>query len=478
MNTPNKTPGIALPALVALVISSAIGAGIFDLPTTFAKVATPGPVMVAWLITGLGILMLALSLKHLVLDKPELTGVADYARAGFGDFAGFLSGWGYWLSAWLGNVAFASIMMSAFGYFFPSLKSGNSISVIVFASIISWGLTLLVTRGVEAAAVINTVVTICKLIPLFAFAIVALVSFKAGIFTAHFWVNFSTNIHNQAIFTPATTAGIIAQIKGCILSMMWVFVGIEGAAMMAGRAQKKSDAGRATIIGLLSLLTLYVVISLLPYGYLTQNQLLKLHHPALVYLFKTLVGDLGGAFISIGLIISIMGSWLSWTMLPVEATSLMAKQKLLPQWFGKLNQANAPANSLWLTQILVQIFLISLIFTTEAYNFAYSLCTAAIVVCYVLVGAYELKLGLQQRRLRIIIPGLITCLFEITAIMLAGWQLLWLCTIAYLLGFILYIRAKKEHHQTIKHYEWFGMGLISIIAVFAIIALFTGSITI
>lgn len=137
MNTPNKTPGIALPALVALVISSAIGAGIFDLPTTFAKVATPGPVMVAWLITGLGILMLALSLKHLVLDKPELTGVADYARAGFGDFAGFLSGWGYWLSAWLGNVAFASIMMSAFGYFFPSLKSGNSISVIVFASIIS-----------------------------------------------------------------------------------------------------------------------------------------------------------------------------------------------------------------------------------------------------------------------------------------------------------------------------------------------------
>lgn len=478
METQNKAQGIALPALIALVISSAIGAGIFDLPTTFAKVATPGPVMLAWLITGVGILMLALSLKHLVLNKPELTGVSDYARAGFGDFAGFLSGWGYWLSAWLGNVAFASIMMSAFGYFVPEFKSGNSISAIIFASLISWGLTLLVTRGVEAAAIINTVVTICKLIPLFAFIIVALLSFKAGIFTEHFWVNFGTNMHNQAIFMPATPTGIMAQIKGCILSMMWVFVGIEGATMMAGRAQKKSDAGRATIIGLLSLLTLYVIISLLPYGYLTQNQLLELHHPALVYLFKDLVGDLGGAFISIGLIISIMGSWLSWTMLPVEATSLMAKQKLLPQWFGQLNKAKAPANSLWLTQILVQIFLISLIFTNEAYNFAYSLCTAAIVVCYVLVGAYELKLGLQQRQLRIIIPGFISCLFEITAITLPGLQLLWLCTIAYLLGFILYISAKKENQQIIKRYEWLAMGVISVIAILAIVGLFTGLITI
>lgn len=469
---------ITLPALIALVISSAIGAGIFDLPTTFAKVATPGPVMLAWFITGIGILMLALSLNHLVLNKPELTGVSAYAQAGFGDFAGFISGWGYWLSAWLGNVAFASIMMSAFGYFVPSLKSGNSLSAIVFASIISWGLTLLVTRGVESAAVINTIVTICKLIPLFAFIVVALLSFDAGIFTEHFWVNFQTNMHNQALFTSATTSGIIDQVKGCILSMMWVFVGVEGAAMMAGRAQKKSDAGRATMIGLLSLLMLYVVISLLPYGYLTQTQLLKLHHPALVYLFKNLVGDFGGAFISIGLIISIMGSWLSWTMLPVEATSLMAHQKLLPQWFGRLNAAKAPANSLWLTQILVQGFLISLLFTKEAYNFAYSLCTAAIVVCYVLVGAYELKLGYQQRQFHIIMPGFITCLFEITAIAMAGLQLLWLCTIAYLLGFALYIKAKHENHQTMKRYEWVSMGVVSGIAISAIGALISGLISI
>lgn len=470
--------GIALPALVALVISSAIGAGIFDLPATLAQVAAPGPAMLAWLITGFGILMLSLSIKHLVISKPELTGVSDYAQAGFGDFAGFLSGWGYWLSAWLGNVAFATIMMSAFGYFFPSLKSGNSIPAIIFASIISWCLTLLVTRGIESAAAINTVVTICKLIPLFAFAVVALLSFKAGIFTEHFWSNFATNASGKAMFSTATAGGVFEQIKGCILSMMWVFVGIEGAAMMASRAKKKSDAGRATIIGLLSLLSIYIVISLLPYGYLTQDQLLKMNHPALVYLFRDLVGNFWGAFISIGLIISIMGAWLSWTMLPVEATSLMAQRHLLPQWFGKVNKANVPSNSLWLTQILIQIFLVSLIFTDQAYNFAYSLCTASIVVCYVLVGAYELKLGLQQKKLGIILPGLFTCLFEIIAISMAGLQLLWLCTVAYLFGFIFYIRAKKENGKTVKTYEWVGMVIISIIAIAAVISLVTGTLSI
>lgn len=466
--------GIAFPALVALVVSSAIGAGIFDLPSTLAKSATPGPALVAWTITGFGILMLALSLNNLVINKPKLTGVSDYARAGFGDFFGFISGWGYWLSAWLGNVAFATMLMSSLGFFFPSLKAGNSINAVLIASIISWLLTLLVTRGIESAAAINGIVTICKLIPLFAFIVIAMMSFKAGIFTEYFWNNISINMQNTPIFSKATTSGVFEQIKGCIMAMMWVFVGLEGATMMAGRAKKKSDAGKATIIGLLALLIIYVVVSLLPYGYMTQGQLIKVNHPTILYVFKEMTGPIGGAFISIGLIISILGAWLSWTMLPVEATSLMAKQKLLPSWFGKLNKFNSPANSLWITQILIQIFLVSLIFTDQAYNFAYSLCTSAIVVCYTLVGAYQLKLGLQQKALRVILPGLFTLIFEITAISLAGLQYLWLCTIAYVLGFVLYIKARKENKLPIAKNEWFMMAIIVVIAILAVSFLIMG----
>ncbi|BDR60983.1 arginine-ornithine antiporter [Lactobacillus xylocopicola] len=473
-----KEKGIALPALIALVVSSAIGSGIFDLPSTLAKAATPGAALLAWVITGIGILALALSLNNLVLNKPELTGVSDYARAGFGDFAGFISGWGYWLSAWLGNVAFATMLMSSLGYFFPPLKSGNSIAAIIVASVISWALTILVTHGIESAAFINAIVTVTKMIPIFAFVVVAILNFKAGVFTSHFWVNLATNISGSITYSNATPAGIFDQVKGCMMVMMWVFVGIEGATTMAARAKKKSDAGRATIIGLISLLIIYVVVSILPYGYLPLSKLQTMRNPVLLYLFRDMTNSFGGAFIAIGLIISILGAWLSWTMLPVEATSQMAKQDLLPEWFGKLNKHGAPANSLWLTEVLIQLFLITLLFTNQAYNFAYSLCTSAIVVCYALVGAYQLKLGWQNKNFKTTLAGLIALVFEVMAIIFSGLQYLWLCTIAYVIGFVLYYRARKEKGHPISKLEWSLMIIICLLAIMAIIALVMGKIKI
>lgn len=93
MEVENKK-GIGLMALVAIIVSGAIGGGVFNLSNDLANGATPGGVVISWLFIGFGILMLVLSLNHLVVNKPELSGVSDYARAGFGDFAGFLSGWG------------------------------------------------------------------------------------------------------------------------------------------------------------------------------------------------------------------------------------------------------------------------------------------------------------------------------------------------------------------------------------------------
>ena len=91
MEVENKK-GIGLMALVAIIVSGAIGGGVFNLSNDLANGATPGGVVISWLFIGFGILMLVLSLNHLVVNKPELSGVSDYARAGLDDFAGFLSG--------------------------------------------------------------------------------------------------------------------------------------------------------------------------------------------------------------------------------------------------------------------------------------------------------------------------------------------------------------------------------------------------
>ena len=120
------------------------------------------------------------------MKKPELNGIFSYAEDGFRKFGAFISGWGYWLSAWLGNVAFVTMLMSTLSYFFPVFGNGQNIPSIIGASIFMWLLTFIVNRGVEEAAVINTIVTIFKLIPIFLFIVIGIIAFKVNLFSFHF----------------------------------------------------------------------------------------------------------------------------------------------------------------------------------------------------------------------------------------------------------------------------------------------------
>ncbi|WP_143811530.1 amino acid permease, partial [Oenococcus oeni] len=169
MKKRTKKSGIGLISLIAIVINSSIGAGIFGLISGIASSASPGAALIAWMICGIGILGLVLSINNLVLKKPKLNGIFVYAQEGFGPFAGFISGWGYWLSSWLSNIAFATMLMSATGFFFPVFGNGQNLPSVVAASILSWVLTVLVNRGIESASFINTFIAICKLIPIFIF---------------------------------------------------------------------------------------------------------------------------------------------------------------------------------------------------------------------------------------------------------------------------------------------------------------------
>ena len=479
-----KTKGISLFALLAIIISGAIGGGVFNLANDLARGSTPGGVVISWLFIGFGILMLVLSFNRLITIKPDLSGVSDYARAGFGDFVGFLSGWGYWISAWTGTIGFAVLMMTSADYFFPSkfANSNGSLTIlsVIIVSIISWILMLLVDRGVETAAAVNAIVMIAKLIPLVVFSITGIILFKANVFTQHFWQTFTTNFAADGsvkdfVWHAMTASGLLSQIKGSLMVMVWVFVGIEGAAMMGNRAKKKSDTAKATVIGLAVLLVIYVLLSLLPYGYMDQASLANVKAPGLVYILNEMVGGWGGSLMAVGLMISLLGAWLSWTMLPVEATQQLAEQKLLPSWFGKLNKYHAPSNSLLITQLMIQIFIIITYFVANAYNVFIYMATAVIMICYALVGAYLFKIGLKEASVKNILIGFFTFAFQALALYLSGWQYVWLAMILYTIGFLLFIGAKKESHQSISVKEWLGRLVVTVLGVLAIVVLICGA---
>lgn len=442
---PNGAPakrGIGLIGLIALVISSSIGSGVFALSTDISAAAAPGAAIIAWLLTGVGFIALATTFGKLSLARPDLNGIVAYADEGFGPFVGFVSGWGYWLSIWIGNVAFGVMLTTAIGYFYPPFAGSLTVPAVIFMSVMNWAIVALVNHGVEEASVVNAIVMCCKLIPIFAFIVTMLLLFNFNVFTADFWGTLANNIGG-----PDAPGGVGDQIINCFMVMMWVFVGMEGASVLGHRARRKADVSRATILGTSALVFIYVAASVLPYGYMTRDELLSVGSPSMVYIFQDAVGPWGGAFIAGGLVISILGAWLSYTILASEAMRTMGDMQLLPKGFSKLNRHGAPTLSLMVTGTMIQLLSIVMLFSEAAYQFAYSLCTASIVISWSLASAYMVKLaakGEVEGRGSALALSLFATVFLVVAVLLAGVDLLLLCCIAYIPGLVCYVAARRE----------------------------------
>lgn len=276
------------------------------------------------MITAIGMVMLALTFQNLIMKRPDLdAGIYSYAEAGFGKYMGFNSAWGYWLSAWLGNVGYATLLMSAVAYFLPVFGDGQNIWSIVAASFILWACHFMILRGVESASFVNAVITIAKLIPIFLFILIVLFAFKLNMFTSNFW------------FTPSGNfqfGDVMAQAKSTMLVTVWVFIGIEGAVVFSGRARKRSDVGKATVLGIITVILIYMLVTLLSFGVMSRAGLSHLTQPAMADLLESIVGKWGSAVVNLGLIISVVGAWLSWTCLPANC-HMKPQKRLIPQNF-------------------------------------------------------------------------------------------------------------------------------------------------
>jgi arginine:ornithine antiporter/lysine permease len=470
--------GVGFFGLVGLVVSSCIGSGVFALTGQLANVASPGAALVAWVICGLGFLFLALSLANLGAKRPDADGVVAYAEEGFGKFAGFISGWGYWLSAWLGNVGFATMVAQTLGSeyclgnilpgVFSDPNTGNPAIVgVIVISLLLWALTYLVIRGVESAAFLNAIVMVVKVASILLFIVFTFFSFKAGVFTADFW---GTAARNATVLAANGDGlgSVGTQVTNCILVMMWVFIGIEGASVMSKRARKKSEIGSATILGLVVLLVLYICASVLPYGVLPYKDLVAAPKPATITVFEAMAPGWGGAFISWAIIISVCGSWLSFTMLPAECTSMMADHGLLPKSWDERNKANAPQMSLLIVAVLTEIFIIIATFAADAYTFAISMCTVTIVITWAFAAAYQVKYSVENHEGLQAFFGVLALLFQVVGVMFTGWGFLLLACLGYIPGMFFYKKAREENGGSVTKAEWAVFAVIAILGIISI----------
>ncbi len=455
-------------ALTALVVGSMVGAGIFTLPSAFGRATGVYGALIAWAIAGVGMLMLAFVFQTLAQRKPDLdSGVFAYARAGFGNYIGFLAAFAFWASTCVGNVSYFILIKSTLGEFFPVFGDGNTIPAVASASLILWVFHFMILRGVKQAAGLNTIVTIAKIVPILIFVVVLLFSFKADVFAANL-------LGGQGYAAES----LFDQVRNTMLVTVFVFIGIEGASVYSRYAEKRSDVGIATLLGFVGVLCLLILVTVLPFGVVPRAELATFRNPSMAGLFESIVGRWGNIFISTGLLISVFGAFLAWTLFAAEVPFMAAKERIMPNFLNWENAQKVPSASLWMTNIVVQIFLIVTLFAQNAFTLALELASSLSLIPYLLVAAYGLKLALThetyerdgRNRNRELGISAIATLYSVLMLYAGGLEKLLLSALILAPGTILFFLARREQNK--KVFLFSELVIFSIVAIAALSALY------
>lgn len=476
--TTDNVKKIALPALVAMVVGSMIGSGIFALPSRFATATGVYGALIAWVIAGGGMLMLAFVFQSLAQRKPDIdSGIFAYAKYGFGEYWGFAAAVGFWLGTIVGNVSYWVLIKSTLGGFFPIFGDGNTLVAVLVASVMVWAFHFLILRGVTEAAGINKIVTYAKIVPLLVFVVVLLFHFDTAIFV--------DNLVGGG--DDASYERIWQQVRRTMLITVFVFIGIEAASVYSRYAKKREDVGRATLIGFFIVIAMLVAVTVLSYGVMPRAELAQLRAPSVAGVMESMVGPWGAIFISVGLLISVLGAYLAWSLLAAEVPYVASKYGLFPKFFGELNENKVPKNALLMTNLIVQAFLIVTMFSEYAFVVALELTSALTLIPYLLVAAYAVKLAYTResyeldpgaRNTGLVIAVVATC-YAALMIVAGGLKYILLSALLYLPTTILFYQARRSLGQPV--FSKSEMGLFALIVfgfLAAVVALATGQLRI
>ncbi len=461
--------------LAAIVLSSMVGGGIFSLPQNMAASASVSAVIIAWIITGVGIFFIANTFRILASARPDLTaGIYMYSRDGFGNYAGFTIAWGYWLCQIFGNVGYAVITMDALNYFFPGVfAGGNNLWSIVGGSVLIWSFNYIVLRGMKQASAVNLIATVCKILPLVLFIIVMIAVFNFDKFTFDFW--------GHAAGHDLGSLG--GQIKSTMLVTLWAFIGIEGAVVLSGRAKSQRDVGRATILGFAGGLVVFVLLSILPFGFMTQTELAGVANPSTAGILEEAVGAWGSWVMNLGLIVAILASWLAWTMITAEMPFAAARDGAFPKAFAAENKNGSPSVSLWVTSSLMQVAMLLVYFSNDAWNTMLSITGVMVLPPYLASTAYLWKLaesgkldgGAVAGKTYALVSGICGSAFALWLIYAAGLEYLLASVVLLAFGIPVFIWTRREHNLPVfSPMERCAAILVAAVAVLAVALFATG----
>lgn len=445
MNSNQKTLGIV--PLLFFSVGCTLASGVFALSGDFAYAGayTLGTI-IGWAITFVGMIGLVGCFMRLTVVKPDLTsGIYSYARAGFGEYIGFNSAWGYWLSAILAYVTFSTGFLGSLSELIPFLGDGMNLPSLILGSAILWALVLLLLNGINQALIINVIAVIFKALPILFLVIAAIV---AGAFD---WNTFTSNFTGEG-----SGMSLFEQTKACIFTTVWVFIGIEGAVVISTRAKNTKLAGTASIISFVALFALYFIISMLSMGVADHDTLCEFtdnYTFSMAGVMEYIVGPWGATLVNIAAVISIGCALLTYVILCSDSAFGPANMKCFPKIFVKMNKKNQPTYSIVFSALFVEVFMIVATINSASYQNCYYLSTIAIMIPYMLSAFYAFKLSCTGEltegqsgggKVWTWIAAIIGSIYGIWMLYASSFSYILVCALMYLPGVIVYIIKRKE----------------------------------
>ncbi|MEV3988092.1 amino acid permease [Streptomyces sp. NPDC049837] len=359
-----------LPIATALVMGNIIGGGIFLLPASVAPYGTIS--LVAFAVLTAGAIALALVFGRLAQRHPLTGGPYIYAREAFGDFAGFLAAWSYWITTWVSNAALA---VAAVGYLDVLVPVHDSKAATIAAALaLQWLPALANLAGTRYVGAVQLVATVLKFVPLLLVAVGGLFFFDPA---------------NLGPF-QASDSGAVGAVSASAAILLFSYLGVESAAVSAGEVRDpRRNVGRATILGTLGAAAIYLLGTLSVFGLVAHDRLVESSAPFSAAVNTMFGGTWGGTAVACMALVSMVGALNGWTLLSAQTPYAAAKDGLFPKAFTH-KRRGVPTYGVLVTVVLASlltvynytagsegVFEILVLVTTFTATVPYLLSTAA-----------------------------------------------------------------------------------------------------
>jgi APA family basic amino acid/polyamine antiporter len=409
----------------SLTVGIMIGSGIFMLPAVLAPYGILG--FGGWIITAGGSILLALVLGRLSTRTERTGGPYTFAHDAFGDLTGFLVAWGYWAAIWVGVPAIAIAFVGYLTIFIPVL-SDQPVLQAAAALVLIWALTLVSLKGTREMSIVQLLMTVLKLVPLFVIIGLGLV---AG------------DVENLPEYNPSG-GSVLSIFSTTALLTMWAFLGLECGTIPAGEVKNpKKTIPRAVILGTVVVTLIYIsataaVMMLVPADVLAQST------SPFADAARGL-GRWGPTMIAIGALIATAGSINGNIFISGQVPMAVALDKLAPKFLAARNADGAPYFSLILSSSLSSVLLI-LNYSrglVGAFTFLLMMSTLAALIPLLVSAVAELRHSIKAARAWAVI-ALIASLYALFAVYGAGLEVLQWGVVLFLAGLPVYVFGKQR----------------------------------